>query len=279
MSVFVQGSPDEGSAGAPVLYLHGVPTSSDDWRPFLARTGGLAVDLPGFGRSAKRGDFDYSIGGYGRFVEQLLAALAIDRVRLVMHDWGVVGLAFAQRHPGRVERLVVIDGVPLLPGYRWHAIARIWRRPVLGELFMGATTRWAARVVMRGSGAIPRRPADPQMVVSDEGAPMDFVSSWWRHFDHGTQRAILRLYRSAPANALAAAGEGLSRVVAPALVLWGDRDPYMSPTLGEQYAETFPHARLVRVPDAGHWPWLDRPELVEEVASFLASGAGATSLG
>ena len=58
-------------AGArPVLYLHGVPTASWEWLPFLERTGGIAPDLPGFGRSAKPGDFDYSIAGYDRFLEQ-----------------------------------------------------------------------------------------------------------------------------------------------------------------------------------------------------------------
>ena len=35
-----------------------------------------------------------------------------------MHDWGIVGLALAQRAPERVERIVAIDAVPLLPGYR-----------------------------------------------------------------------------------------------------------------------------------------------------------------
>jgi pimeloyl-ACP methyl ester carboxylesterase len=47
----------------PVLYLHGVPTSSDDWIAFLERTGGLAPDLPGFGRTGKRGDNDYTMAG------------------------------------------------------------------------------------------------------------------------------------------------------------------------------------------------------------------------
>ena len=58
--IFWRSAPGE---GAPVLYVHGVPTSSDDWVPFLERTGGLAPDLPGFGRSSKRGDLDYSIAG------------------------------------------------------------------------------------------------------------------------------------------------------------------------------------------------------------------------
>jgi pimeloyl-ACP methyl ester carboxylesterase len=55
-----------------VLYLHGVPTSSDDWVAFLERTGGLAPDLPGFGRSGKRGDGDFTMAGYDRFVEDFL---------------------------------------------------------------------------------------------------------------------------------------------------------------------------------------------------------------
>ena len=49
--------------GVPALYLHGIPTSSDDWVEFLARTGGIAPDLIGFGRSGKGGHLDYSVDG------------------------------------------------------------------------------------------------------------------------------------------------------------------------------------------------------------------------
>src|SRR5207302_6176603 len=72
----------------PVLYVHGVPTSSTDWLSFLERTGGLAPDLPGFGRSGKRGDGDYTMAGYDRFLEAFLDHLQVERVRLVVHDWG-----------------------------------------------------------------------------------------------------------------------------------------------------------------------------------------------
>ena len=53
------------ATGTPTLYVHGVPTSSDDWVEFLALTGGVAPDLPGFGRSGKRADLDYSFRGLG----------------------------------------------------------------------------------------------------------------------------------------------------------------------------------------------------------------------
>src|SRR2546425_7002798 len=77
----------------PVLYLHGVPTSSADWLPFLERTGGIAPDLPGFGRSDKSGGFDYSIAGYAKFLQALVDQLGLQRISMVVHDWGGVGLA------------------------------------------------------------------------------------------------------------------------------------------------------------------------------------------
>ena len=125
--VFWRSAPGAGDRPSPVLYVHGVPMSSDLWPAFLARTGGLAPDLPGFGRSAKRADWPYSIEGYREFLIAFLDHLGVDRFRLVVHDWGGVGLALAQAAPERVERLVVLNTVPLLPGYRWHRIARVWR--------------------------------------------------------------------------------------------------------------------------------------------------------
>jgi pimeloyl-ACP methyl ester carboxylesterase len=242
------GDGDADQARAPVLYLHGVPTSSDQWLAFLERTGGLAPDLPGFGRTGKRGDGDYTIDGYARFVDAFLDLVGVDTVRLVVHDWGAAGLVWAQRAPERVERLVVIDAVPLLPNYRWHRVARAWRRRGLGELAMGATTRFALR------RALPRALAD----------------AVWPHFDQGTQRAILRLYRTSPEARLAEAGAALHRIRSPALVLWGDRDPYLPPRFADAYAAALGDARAEHVPDAGHWPWYDRPEVVDRVAAFVA---------
>jgi pimeloyl-ACP methyl ester carboxylesterase len=245
-----------GSDSAPVLYVHGVPTSSDDWVPFLERTGGLAPDLLGFGRSGKGGHLDYSLEGIATFVERFLDELVeVERVRLVVHDWGAAALALAQRRPERIERLVVVNAVPLLPSYRWHRVARMWRTPVVGELAMGLTSRRTLTRALRPAFAGP--------------VPDRFVEATMRHFDQGTQRAILRLYRSAPESTLAAAGNNLSHLTAPALVVWGARDPYISSRFGDAYAAELPRSQVVHVEDAGHWPWLDRPGLIDRIATFL----------
>ena len=232
----------------PVLYLHGVPTSSDDWVAFLERTGGLAPDLPGFGRSGKRGDGDFTMAGYDRFVEAFLEHVDVDRVRMVVHDWGVVGLLWAQRQPERVERLVLIDAVPLLPAFRWHRVARLWRMRFVGEMAMGLSSRRLARRLL----------------------PPGLADQAWTHFDAGTQRAILRLYRSSPEDALVRAGLDLGRVDCPALVVWGDDDPYVDATFADAYASALGgEAEVLHLHDAGHWPWHDRPDAIDRVATFL----------
>jgi pimeloyl-ACP methyl ester carboxylesterase len=250
----------EGEDAVP-LYLHGVPESSDAWLDFLARSGGLAPDLPGFGRSGKPGSLSFTIEEYADFIESFLALVEVERVQLVVHDWGAVGLAFAQRHPERVERLVVINAVPFLPGYRWHRTARMWRTPVLGELSMGSINRPLLRLLSREANATP----GPM--------PDSWIDSVLAHFDQGTQRAILRLYRSSPPERLAAAGEHLGELGVPSLVVWGMRDPYIPARFGKVYADVF-GGELLELPDAGHWAWLDRPDVVDRVVAFLGGASG-----
>jgi pimeloyl-ACP methyl ester carboxylesterase len=252
-------APGEEAGAATPLYLHGVPTNSDDWLAFLKRTGGLAPDLPGFGRSGKPGTRSYTIAEYDRFIERFLEHAGVDRVSLVVHDWGAVGLAFAQRLPERVERVVVINAVPLLHGYRWHRTARIWRTPVLGELAMGTTTRPVLRALSRESNATPGPMGDA------------WLDSVLDHFDQGTQRAILRLYRSSPPDVLEAAGARLGDLRVPALVVWGMKDPYIPARFGGEYARALGDGELLELPDAGHWPWLDRPEAIDRVVDFLSA--------
>jgi len=252
--------PPEGvSGGAVPLYLHGVPGSSDEWPAFLQRSGGLAPDLPGFGRSGKPGPLRYTIDEYDRFIERFLDEREVQQVSLVVHDWGAVGLAFAQRLPERVERLVIINAVPFLPGHRWHRTARIWRTFALGELAMGSTNRFVLR------RATERAKASPGPM------PDAWLDSVLEHFEQGTQRAILRLYRSGSPEVLAAAGARLGSLHMPALVVWGMQDPYIPARFARAYADVLPNAELLELPDAGHWPWLDRPDLIERVASFLGS--------
>lgn len=244
------------------LLVHGNPTHSGEWVPFLHALHGpvIALDLPNFGRSERvaADRFAADLHAYAGFVGAAIDELGLERFNLVVNDWGGVALHPAQRRAERLERLVVINAVPLMAGYRWHWIARIWRRRALGELFNA--------VARRPSFALLLRQARPGFAAM----PPTFVDMVWDCWDAGTADAVLRLYRSADPGVLEAAGARLQCLECPALVIWGVDDPYLGPEVGRSYAARLPGAELIELERAGHWPWIDRPEVVGLVADFLS---------
>ncbi|HWM63197.1 MAG TPA: alpha/beta hydrolase [Solirubrobacterales bacterium] len=246
--------------GTPTVFCHGNPTHGEEWLPFLERKGpALAIDMPGWGRSVRpgHGQFDHTMHELSAFLDRCLDQLRIDRHNLVVHDWGALALIGAQRLPERVQKLVVINAVPLLPGYRWHWVARIWRRRILGELANATTTKASMALTLRQA----RGDRSPM--------PREFVEMIWRYWDRGTKRAILQLYRDADPDRLAAAGRDLGRLTCPSLILWGDRDPYLPTKFALDYAQVLPNAELEIVQGAGHWPLIDDPAVVDRVLEFV----------
>ncbi|HXS33913.1 MAG TPA: alpha/beta hydrolase [Solirubrobacterales bacterium] len=245
----------------PVVYCHGNPTHGEDWLPFMQRGGAsIAIDMPGWGRSEHPdpSGFDYSMYGLSASLEKCLEELGVSQRKLVVHDWGSLALIGAQRRPELVEKLVVINAIPLLPGYRWHWVAQIWRRRGLGELANATTTKSSMGLIMRQ--------------LSGDGRPMPpwFIETIWRYLDHGTNQATLALYRHADPDRLALAGEELGRLTCPALVLWGANDPFLQYRFAEAYAQALPNSQLKPIQGAGHWPWIDDARVIDDVQSFLA---------
>jgi pimeloyl-ACP methyl ester carboxylesterase len=257
VTVFYRRVPGDGT---PTVYCHGNPTHGEDWLPFLERGGpAIAIDMPGWGRSdhPDPGRFDYSMYGLSAFLEKCLDELDVARRKLVVHDWGALALIGAQRRPDLIERLVVINAVPLLPGYRWHWIAQLWRRKPIGEILNRATTKRSLALLLRQASG-DRKPMSPA-----------FLEMIWEHWDAGTQAAVLALYRHANPGDLAQAGSDLAKLSCPSLILWGDRDPYLPTRFAGAYAHTLPAATLEVVQAAGHWPWIDDARLLERVLVFL----------
>jgi len=252
------------AAEEAVVFIHGNPGSSEDWRALVGHVGrfarALAVDMPGFGQADKPDDFDYTVAGYARHLESLLAALGVTRVHLVLHDFGGAwGLAWAARNPARVASVSLFN-IGILPGYRWHFMARLWRTPLLGELVQASTTEFGFRQLLK--------------IGNPRGLPSDFVARMYRDYDKGTRRAVLRLYRATgpeeverfSADVLAA----LRPHQIPAVVIWGQRDIFIPSRYAEVQREVFPDLRTVMLADSGHWAFADNPSAcADALGGFL----------
>lgn len=245
-----------------VVFVHGNPGPAEDWRPLVARAGAfaraIAPDMPGYGAADKPAAFEYTVGGYARHLGGILNRLGVAKAHLVLHDFGGPwGLCWAADHRDRLASLTLVN-TGVLRDYRWHYLARIWRTPVLGEMFLRTATPPAFRLLLRHGN--PR------------GLPRKITTRMYRAFkERDTQRAVLRLYRATDlavvSDTLHPRLRGLDR---PVLVVWGAHDPYLPRRYAERQRETFPAASVVVLDDSGHWPMHDHPDALEgTVLAFL----------
>jgi pimeloyl-ACP methyl ester carboxylesterase len=267
-SPMLQAGPAE--ATEAVVFVHGNPGSSQDWARLVERTGAfaraVAWDHPGFGQADKPAGFDYTVQGYAAHLGRGLDALGITEAHLVLHDFGGPwGMAWAAAHPAAFASATLLN-IGVLPGYRWHYLARVWRTPLLGELFNATTTRTGFRLLLRHGN--PR------------GLPRPFVDRMYADLDRGTKRTILALYRATddPAGDSVRLGAALRPLDRPTLMIWGRHDPYLPVALAGRQREAFPKARIEILDDSGHWPFIDDPERTERlVLEFLGEVVGGRS--
>jgi pimeloyl-ACP methyl ester carboxylesterase len=90
-------------------------------------------------------------------------------------------------------------------------------------------------------------------------------------WDRGMWRAMFELYRDADPEKLEAAGRDLGKLTGPSLIIWGDDEPYVPSRFADLYAEALGgQATVEHISPAGHWPWLDQPEVIDRVVGFLS---------
>lgn len=239
-----------------VVFVHGNPGSCDDWVALVEAAGDLrravAVDLPDFGETVAPAGFDHRPETYAAWLGEALTALGVERVHLVVHDFGgPIGLHWAFAHRERLASITLID-TGVLPGYRWHRLARIWRTPVVGEVFQAITP----------AGVLKKA------IARDEprGLPQPFLDTMGRHWDRRTKRAVLRLYRATPhPGEVPEGGLPVAPPELPALVIWGKGDVYLPWSYAERQRDAFPSAEVHVLDDSGHWPYADAPETVREL--------------
>ena len=266
-----------GDGRAPVVQQHGFPELWYAWRhqvTALASAGHdvIAPDLRGYNRSDKPPCVrDYRMELLVADVLALVRDVAGRgaRAAVVGHDWGgVIAWRLAMAHPEAVSRLAILNA-PHPAAYlrelrrspaqllkSWYAL--FFQLPWLPE----ALVRCGDFALMkRGFRLDPSRPgaftrADIDRYVEAFSRPRALTSA-------------INYYRATFRQGPAAFG-AVQRIDAPTLVVWGERDRYLSPRLASDLATWVPNCRIERLPAASHWVQHDEPERVNRLLlSFL----------
>jgi pimeloyl-ACP methyl ester carboxylesterase len=261
----------ESGAGPPLLLLHGGLDAALHWVPILPALAQdrrvLAVDRPGHGLADP---FDYrgvDLLEHARtFLRDILDALELPAVDIVACSMGGLWSAvFALDFPHRVSR-IVIAGAP--PGITRSVplMLRLLGLPLvghpLGRHLMSNPTRDSTRKFFgQMLVAHPERLEDvflDAVCASDRRNVETYLSLLHCLLDLRGVRHPLVL------------GKRWQDLAVPTLFLWGERDAFIAPEVGEAIAVQHSNLRLVRLPDAGHFPWIDDPErVVGEIGHFL----------
>jgi epoxide hydrolase 4 len=260
--------------GKPILFLHGFPQFWYLWRRQIAGLGQdhavYAADMRGYNLSSKPEDPEaYRMRHLLTDIVGLVEELGVAPLTLVGHDWGgIVSWAFALKHPDMLERLVIIDGPPPFT----------WNR----DLRESPKQRHAVNYMVELSKPSPQ---PEEMLAANDYAMVDEImlriggrdaklSEAERKVYHdawsqpGALRGGLNYYRAARMGEQVAAGgvpeqydEKIrsQQVRVPTLVIWGENDAALLPTLTRGLSEWVPKLTVELIPGAGHWVPYERP--------------------
>ena len=260
----------EAGAGDAVILLHGLGGTKASFLPsvvaFSATHRAIAIDLPGFGDSAKplRGRYDAAF--FARGVLALLEALELDRADLVGNSMGGrVAIEAGLRAPGRVRRLGLL--APSLAWLRPRPWAPLLRAvpPVLGAL-QPAPRALIEPMARRALGA----GADSPWVAAGLD---EFLRSFLTPAGRAAFYAAARnIYLEEP-HGPTGFWTRLPELAPPALFVWGRRDTVVPIAFAAHVRRALPDARHLEL-DCGHVPQLERPkETHAALARFLGTSA------
>jgi pimeloyl-ACP methyl ester carboxylesterase len=273
--------------GKPMLFLHGFPQFWFLWREQLADLGEdhvvYAPDMRGYNLSCKPEDTEaYRMRHLLGDVLALIRELDLAPLTLVGHDWGgIVSWAFALKYPEMLDRLVIIDAPPPFT----------WNR----DLRESPKQRQAVNYMVEFSKPSPE---PEEMLVANDFALMDDImvriggrgaqlSGSERETYHeawgqpGALRGGLNYYRAARMGEQVASGgvpeEYVQKITTqtvevPTLVIWGENDLALLPSLTRGLSEWVPHLRVEIIPGAGHWVPYERPEVVNGLIREFVDG-------
>lgn len=265
---------DEG-AGSPVVMLHGNPTWSFYYRKLvlaLRETHRCIVpDHMGCGLSDKPDDtrYTYTLSRRVDDLEALLERLEVrENITLVVHDWGgMIGMAFAARHPERIACFVIMNtACGPLPQTKRFPRALGWVRTPVGAFLvrrLNAFARVASHVCCtrkRLSKELRDAYCRPYDSYENRIATLRFVEDIPLFPSDPSYAVVEHVAQSAP----------LFRD-RPMLICWGMRDFVFSHHFLEDWERRYPHAEVHRFEDCGHYILEDADnEVIPLIQDFLA---------
>jgi pimeloyl-ACP methyl ester carboxylesterase len=264
-----------GTGGVPALFVHGLGGNSTAWLENLTAVARerrvIAVDLPGFGNSPPTSD-GISIPGFSRTLQRFCEHLGLDEVVLVgssLGGWVCADLTL--RDPDRVQALVLTDAAGIFPtrAERFKAVSMMRGAELGAPLAPRFRQAVASRRRLR-AWSLKYSIADPSRL-----APDLVYMALPTQPDPGFSPAFTACRRSWSD----AWCDQLTEIDCPTMIVWGERDALLPLRHAREWARRIVGSELHVIPEAGHLPMIERPDLYNELLlGFLGRVATPASV-
>lgn len=270
----------EAGDGHPVLFVHGAANAGTSWMSLVAALPGfrcIALDRPGCGLSdpivgAPLRDLAAVESYADTLLRDVLDALELPSAHVVATSYGgYFAFRGAAAHPDRVDRIVELSWPMGAPMDRVALSMRLAALPGMQALTSRLpVTRGMVRSLLRQIG-LERALANGRF----DDAMIDWYWSLLRHTgtlgnDLRSSPSVITPIRGLNQRVLLS-DDLLARVTMPVLLLWGDEDPNGGEAVARAFAGRLPDATLEVIPQAGHAPWIDEPDLcADRIRAFLS---------
>lgn len=240
--------------------------------PALAEAGyhAIAPDMRGYNLSGKpQGVEAYAIDTLADDIAALIHHAGERRAHIIGHDWGgAVAWHFAMRHREMVDRLVILNAPhPRALARELRTPDQLWRSRYMAFFQL---PRAPEALIRRNDFARIRRilREDPARADAFTDAEIDrYVAALARPW---ALTSAINYYRAAARFPPSRTPGYSSRIEARTLLIWGDRDRYLSPNLATGLEPWVPNLTVEHLPEASHWVLADAPYDVERlVMTFL----------
>jgi len=245
--------------GRPVIVIHGFGGSMWQWEhqqvPLSSAFRLLTPDLIGSGLSAKP-DIEYRPDEMLDYFVAFMDALNIQRAALVGNSMGAgLAIGMALEHPDRVSKLVLIDGFPA------HVRERLTSPSIQRALDTPAPS-WLASLGNWLFGGLMIESVLKEMVHDPALLTPAVVERSNRNRQRpGVMRPLMTARGTLPLWETGYA-KRIGQIRHPTLIVWGEEDRVFPIAVGEELHRTITGSSLVRIPNAGHIPQWEQPDLV-----------------
>lgn len=249
----------EAGQGEPIVFVHGTPTWSFEWRHLLKHFSAthrvLALDYLGFGLSDKPTDWTFRPEDHAANLAAWIDHLGLKRFTLVVNDFGgPIGLSYAVAHPEKIQAIVLMNT------WMWP-LDKEPRIRLFGKLFGGALGRWLYLKQGLSVNAI---------LPSAYGDPKKLTNTIHQHYKNALPSPEARLGTYGMLKGLIGSSDWYASLWnqreklqgIPMQILWGMKDTAFLPADLDRWLTAFPKASVARVTMAGHLPQEEEPELV-----------------